>query len=730
MPSRKLGAKQETMLTGSYNPWLVVVSVLVAMLAAYTALDMAGRIVATQKEGNHWWLVCGSLAMGIGIWSMHFIGMLAFSLPMKMGYDLSITLASLLIAIASSAFALWLVCQKETSQKRLMVGALVLGGGIASMHYTGMAAMEMAPPIHYNRPLLLLSIVIAVVAAAAALEIKFYLRNKTVHVVRRRAVAAMVMGIAISGMHYTGMAAAEFPAGSTCVAGHSGVNRGWLAILIIVATIAVLAIALIVSVLDVRLAARTGVLAASLEEANQQLTYMALHDGLTRLPNRLLLEDRLERAIRSACREGRRFALMFIDLDGFKGINDAYGHHVGDLLLADVAERIEACIRASDTLARVGGDEFVLLGEVGDPEDAAGLAEKVIESVGRIFECAGYRLQVTASVGIVIGDGSERDHRGLLSNADAAMYHAKALGRNGFCFFEASMNADAQEQMRLLHDLRMAVERRELVLYYQPKFDAGSKQMIGVEALLRWVHPVRGMVPPDKFIPLAEKTGLILSIGEWVLDEACRQMQAWRTHGKIAVAVNLSSVQFASAGLVELVRETLARYEVDPRCLTLEVTESTAMRNVDASMVVLQQLSEMGVHISIDDFGTGYSSLLYLKRLPATELKIDRGFVRDLTDDAEDAAIISAIVALGKALHLTVVAEGVETEAQQEFLKRLGCDSLQGYLLGRPMAAEKLSALREEAERDVVEMVDELTQQQAGHSADHFLDHSIPMLVP
>jgi len=687
------------MLAGTYNPWLVAVSVLVAMLASYTALDMAGRIVATQKEGNGWWLACGSLAMGIGIWSMHFIGMLAFSLPMKMGYDPAITLASLLIGILSSAFALWLVCQKEATHKRLLLGALALGAGIASMHYTGMAAMRMDPPIHYNRPLLALSIGIAVAAAAAALEIAFYLRDDSARVRRQRVTAAMVMGVAIAGMHYTGMAAAQFSVGSTCAAGHAAVNRGWLAILIIVATVAVLAVALIVSVLDVRLSARTGMLAASLEEANEQLTYMALHDSLTKLPNRMLLEDRLERTIRSASRENRRFALMFIDLDGFKAVNDAYGHHIGDRLLKDVALRIEAGIRAADTLARVGGDEFVLLAEVGDPEDAAGLAEKVIESVGEAFECDGYRLQVTASIGIVIGDGSEKDHHGLLSNADSAMYHAKALGRNCYCFFESSMNAGAQEQMRLLHDLRMAVERRELVLHYQPKFNASGSEMVGVEALLRWMHPTRGMVPPDKFIPLAEKTGLILSIGEWVLDEACRQMCVWRSDGKTiaTVAVNLSSVQFAHAGLVEQVRETLRRYDLDPRCLTLEVTESTAMRNVEASMVVLQELSEMGVHISIDDFGTGYSSLLYLKRLPAKELKIDRGFVRDLSDDTEDAAIISAIVALAKALHLTVVAEGVETEQQREFLKRLGCDSLQGYLLGKPMAAEKLAGWKTNA---------------------------------
>lgn len=274
------------------------------------------------------------------------------------------------------------------------------------------------------------------------------------------------------------------------------------------------------------------------------------------------------------------------------------------------------------------------------------------------------------------------------------MYHAKGLGRNAYSFFEPSMNADVHQQLQLVQDLRRAVERHELVLHYQPKFNAPNGPIMGVEALVRWQHPQRGLVPADEFIPLAEKTGLIVPLGAWVLDEACRQMAQWQRerHAGWTVAVNLSALQFGHAALIDTVRETLARHALDPRSLMLEITESTAMRDVDASLQILQQLDAMGVRISIDDFGTGYSSLLYLKRLPASELKIDRGFVRDLAHDTEDAAIVSAIVALGQTLNLRIVAEGVETAEQQAFLTRLGCHSLQGYLLGRPMTAESLSA--------------------------------------
>ncbi|HEY9102942.1 putative bifunctional diguanylate cyclase/phosphodiesterase [Chitinimonas sp.] len=683
------------MLTGSYSSLLVLLSLLVAILAAYTALDLAGRITTAQGRAAHWWLAGGACAMGIGIWSMHFIGMLAFRLPIELGYDPHITLLSLLIAIASSALALWLVSRQTLPWSRLVGGALLMGAGVSAMHYTGMAAMRMLPGIVYRPVLFTLSVIIAVVASGAALWLAFRLRHHGAGVRLFRAAAAVLMGIAIVGMHYTGMAAAEFPLGSVCGAVRDGFSTGWLALFIISVTFAVLAIALIVSVLDLRLELRTAVLASSLNEANQELQYLALHDNLTRLPNRVLLGDRLDQAIQRARRERGLFALMFMDLDGFKAVNDAYGHRIGDLLLVAIAQRITAAVRAQDTLARVGGDEMVLLSSVGDPSDVATMAEKLTALIREPVSVEGHELRVSVSIGIALypGDGTVPDE--LLSNADAAMYHAKGQGRDSYRFFEASMNANMHNQLQLVQDLRQAQVRGELVLHYQPKFRAPAGPMTGVEALLRWQHPERGLIPPNDFIPLAEKTGLILPIGAWVLDEACRQMRSWRDAGQAprSIAVNLSALQFSHTSLIQTVRETLDRHGLEAACLTLEVTESTAMRDADASLSILQILHDMGVHISIDDFGTGYSSLLYLKRLPASELKIDRGFVRDLARDTEDAAIVAAIVALGQTLDLKIVAEGVETADQQTFLTQLGCDALQGYLLGKPMTAERLAQL-------------------------------------
>lgn len=381
---------------------------------------------------------------------------------------------------------------------------------------------------------------------------------------------------------------------------------------------------------------------------------------------------------------------MFCDLDGFKAINDSLGHHVGDLMLVEVAQRVQSIMRSQDTVARLGGDEFVMVVDLKAPEDAVTVADKLVKIINQPFHIEKHELRVSASIGIAIypEDGSSRHD--LVINADAAMYHTKRSGRNGYHFFESSMNVNAHNQLQWLQDLRLALERRFL-LHYQPKYNSPNGPVLGAEALLRWQHPVHGLVGPDEFIGLAERSGLIVPIGAWVLDEACRQMKTWYDigHEDWKIAVNLSALQFAQIDLIDLVKDTLARHGLPARCLTLEVTESTAMHDAESSLKTLQQIADLGVDISIDDFGTGYSSLLYLKRLPANELKIDRGFVRDLSDGNDDAAIISAIVALGRTLNLRIVAEGVETTKQQTFLTSVGCDALQGYLMGRPMPPDK-----------------------------------------
>ncbi|ANC82212.1 EAL domain-containing protein [Pseudomonas putida] len=679
------------MLTGSYSSSLVLISLCVAILASYTALDLTGRIATAKGRAACLWMGGGALAMGIGVWSMHFIGMLAFSLPIDLGYDLALTGFSLLIAVLSSGFALWLVSQPSLPALQLGFGALIMGAGIACMHYTGMAALRMLPGIDYDPTLFGASLLIAVGASAAALWIAFRLRTHTPYIRQIRGLAAVVMGVAIVGMHYTGMAAANFPEGSFCGALGGGLQGDSLVYLVLITTLAVLAVALLTSVLDARLEARTAELARSLTLANQELTQLALHDTLTDLPNRTLLADRIEQAIAKVAEQGGCFALMFIDLDGFKPVNDAFGHHIGDLLLKAVAARLRGHLHSQDTLARIGGDEFVLLVELQEPNDAMDVAVKQVNLVSRPFRVAEHDLQLSASLGIVLYPGNGQDQHELLRNADAAMYHAKSAGKNGYSFFDVSMNSNARQQLQLLQDLRLALEQRQFRLHYQPKFDAQACQPIGAEALLRWEHPQQGLLLPDRFIGLAEKTGLIIPIGEWVLTEACRQMRQWLDQGHHGwrMAVNLSAIQFCHAGLVDSVARALQQNGLPANCLTLEITETTAMHDADASLTVLQRLSDMGVDLSIDDFGTGYSSLMYLKRLPANELKIDRGFVRDLEQDSDDAAIVSAIVALGQALGLRIVAEGVETDKQQDFLTRLGCDSLQGYLLGQPVPAEQ-----------------------------------------
>ena len=693
----------------SYAWPLVLASLLVAVLAAYTALDLAARIsTARSTQARAWWLGGGALCMGVGIWSMHFVGMLAATLPVPVAYDPGLTLLSLLIAIAASGFALYLVSGADLTRVRLGVGALGMGGGVAAMHYTGMAAMRMSPFIAYDPWLVLLSVVIAIGASGTALWIAFRLRGRTHHIVRLRAGSAGVMGMAIAGMHYTGMAAAGFPDGSLCGVLPGGWSGQGLAPLVITAAVAVLAAAIVLSMLDRRFESRSDLLQSSLSQAHGEIAFLALHDALTKLPNRLHLERRLEQAMRESRRSARACAVLFIDLDGFKAVNDAFGHQAGDRLLGLIGQCLREAMRPGDTAARIGGDEFVVVAEGVRREDADALAARLGSALRQEFEVDGHRLRISASIGIALYPEDGRSAQDLISHADAAMYRAKAGGRDAHHFFDPSMLVNAQENLQLLADLRGALARGEFRLHYQPKLDLRSGRAVGAEALLRWASPTRGNVPPDRFLDLAEQAGLIVPIGDWVLDEACRQAAAWRAagHAHWSVAVNLSALQFDHPGLVQSVRDALRRHALPPRALVLEVTESTAMRNVEASMSILKQFEAMGVGISIDDFGTGYSSLLYLKRLPATELKVDRGFIRDVQHDADDAAIVSAIVALAQRLQQRVVAEGVETPAQQDYLKQLHCDQAQGFLFSEPVPAADFARVVARAEAHLRESDD------------------------
>ena len=609
-------------MIGQYNYSLVFVSVVVAILASYTALDLATRITASQGRSAQAWLVGGAFSMGIGIWSMHFLGMLAFSLPIAVGYDVTITLASLAIAIVIAGFALYMVSRASLGMRELILGGIL-------------------------------------------------------------------MGLGICGMHYTGMAAAQFAANTICTTGPL-VDNSWMAGVIAGATFLVLCATLCLSVIDARMASKAAMMADSLRHANDELQHLALHDSLTKLPNRALLEDRIAQAIGHARRSMLGCAILFVDLDRFKTINDSLGHFVGDELLKGVALRLRGLVRAEDTVSRLGGDEFViLLCETADTEEATGVAAKIVAALREPFRVQHQELYVTPSVGVSVYPMHGENAQTLITSADAAMYNVKQAGRNDVRVFASEMSTFFPERLMLENDLRGALEREEFVLFYQPKVDVGSGETVGMEALVRWRHPEKGLVAPDRFIPLAEETGLIVPIGRWVIHEACRQNKAWQDSGmpELRIAVNISGLQFRQKDLLDTIAASLHATGLSPECLEVEITESVVMHNASEAIVTLEKLSRMGVHVSIDDFGTGYSSLSYLKRFPIDTLKIDRSFIRDVSSDMDDAAIVRATIGLAHNLRLRVVAEGVETAEQLHFLRSLGCDEYQGYHKSRPLPA-------------------------------------------
>lgn len=427
-----------------------------------------------------------------------------------------------------------------------------------------------------------------------------------------------------------------------------------------------------------------------------KMAYLAQHDFLTGLPNRALLTDRLSRAIGQARRRHKRVGLMFLDLDYFKHINDSLGHGVGDQLLQRVAERLMLCVRDTDTVCRQGGDEFVvLLAEIEEAEDAAPVAAKLLAAFTEPCLVAGHELHVSLSIGISIYPDDGQDADEVMKNADTAMYHAKANGRNNYQFFTAEMNIRAVRRLVIEGNLRRALRQGEFALYYQPKIDIISGLMIGSEALLRWRDPELGLVYPLQFVPIAEESGLIVPIGNWVLREACRQVRAWQDSGlqAVPVSVNISAVEFRHKGFLDGVAQILQETGMPPHYLELELTESVLMQDAESSALVLESLKTMGIQLAVDDFGTGYSSLSYLKRFPINTLKIDQSFVHDLACDPDDVSIVGAMIDMGKNLKQRVVAEGVETREQLDSLRLLQCDEGQGYLFGPPLPADQFERL-------------------------------------
>jgi diguanylate cyclase len=668
-------------------------------LAAYVALDMARRIAASSRSTGRLWLLGGALALGTGIWSNHFIGLIGEQAPLGLGYGGLLSLAGWGVAVCAGGLALKLAFGGRATLLRLGLAGLVLGLGAFAAELLCFLDLAMAPALVWNPAWAADAIGSAAIGTATGSFISRRLEGRAGGIAPGlvQAGAAVVLGASLAGAHRASALAAQL-ADSAVSLNHLGMFSGnSLPLLASVGSVVLLGMLLMLSVMESRLR-------AELQNAAGRIDNATHNDALTALPNRATFERRLEAAASRGDIENKSVALLFIGLDGFKPINDTFGRPVGDQLLCEVAQRLRGGVSRDDLVARVGGDEFaVLMAFDADKPGVAALARRLMAVIAEPFDLEGRNVQITASVGMVMYPLHGAQSTSLM-HAEAAARSVKRSGGTACAFFEPHMIGGAREQLELLRDLRQAIAHQQLELYYQPKIHAPSGQITGAEALMRWHHPQRGMVSPAVFIPVAERYGLINELGNWLIEDACRQIRLWRDAGlRMRVAINLSVQQLGQEDLVPRIRETLARYRIEPKQLTCEITESAAMDDTRATLAIISELSAAGVHLSIDDFGTGYSSLAYLRKLPAEELKIDRSFVLDLETSADARAVVDAVVQLAKALSLKVVAEGVETEQQQDILRKLGCDELQGYLFAKPMSANALLlwAMNDEGPRPI-----------------------------
>ncbi|WP_326466636.1 EAL domain-containing protein [Enterobacter wuhouensis] len=677
------------MLNVSWDPVLIALSYLVAFIASFVALDSAGKIPLSSRKAAIFWRIAGGCTLGIGIWSMHFIGMLSMKMPVMMSYDLWLTLASLGISVLASTLAINIaVSGKSLSRFRLLFATLILSAGVVSMHYVGMTALLLNGSIVWDRRIVALSIAIAAIASGAALWLAFHLRDKRKGIFVNRIIASLVMGAAICAMHYTGMSAAQFGEMEHTMSG--GVSESGLSLWVSVTTLCLLGIMLIISLVDSHW--RTNRLTENLRQLNGQLELQARFDALTGLANRHQMDIRMQDCLHSALLSKKQFAVIFLDVDHFKRVNDTWGHHVGDELLITLAQRITARLTREMTLARLGADAFILLVPECDDERLNALLSALLEDMRRPLSLCGHALNSTISAGVSLYPQHGETLHELKLKADAAMHHVKEEGRNGWAIYRPEMSTAVPAKPGFLQELSQALERDQFELWYQPTWYAGQKTIHGFEALLRWRHPEQGVLLPNLFIPSLEQTGLIIPVGNWAIEAACRQLHFWTEQGfsQWTLSFNLSPIQFEQPDIFTIVSSMLQKYDLSPSRLILEVTESTALKNLDRSIELLNAFNQAGITVSIDDFGTGYSNLLMLSVLPAKELKIDKSFVSSMLENEKSRKLVETIIHIARTMEMSIVAEGIETEEQQAVLTDLGCDYLQGFLFSRPLPAEQV----------------------------------------
>lgn len=654
-----------------------------AVLSAYVSVDSAKRAGTRALAHTAAWSLAAALALATGAWAMHVIGMVPLEREFALGYRPVVLVGAWLSGVAVGMLGWFLACAGAAGVARLALGAWLLASGILLVQVSSQFALGLKPGPALSWDGMLLAMAGTLLACGLALAAMRSGREERSWSWLHQPLAVLWLAFALWWSQSQVGAAMALPLQHGSVQANLLSVRS-LSLLASLGTPILLFMTWVIAATEARMQ-------ASLRRAEGSLERQSHTDHLTGLPNRLFVEERLAASARRADQDKERRALLFIDLDGFKPINESFGHRFGDLLLQEAARRIREEAGSESVVARWAADEFIVLLEQDlDKEAVAARARTLLDRLKKPFSLEGRDVPVAASIGVAIYpvDGTQST---LITHADAAAHAAKSAGGDTYCFFEPQMMRDAREQMELLHDLRHALSRGQLELYYQPKVHAPSGQITGAEALLRWNHPVRGLISPAVFIPIAERFGLIGTIGNWVIEEACRQIRQWRDGGlRMRVAVNLSVHQLRQSDLSERIAAALSQQDINPKLLTCEITESVAMEDTESTKAFFRKLAAAGVHISIDDFGSGYSSLSYLRQLPAEELKIDRCFVVDLETSSDARAVVDAVVKLGLALGLKVVAEGVETEGQYQILRQLGCDELQGFLFAKPMAARML----------------------------------------
>ena len=772
---------------------LVGLAAFVCVLASFTAVNLLRHARKSRGQMRSLWITVSAISTGFGIWATHFVAMLAFEPGIPSGYNITLTLLSLVVAIGLTAAGLT-VALIPNWRHGPWIGGAIVAGGIAAMHYTGMAAFEVAGIVLWDPVLVFTSIVLGGAIGAVALPVGLHGEEE-----KWKIGGALLLTLAICSHHFTAMGAVSIIPYPSIEVSQSAIPAGLLAIGVAIASVALIGLALAAVVLDIRdhrrseletdrmrdladasvegllvcdgdmivsvnrsFSSLTGLTTSDLagktlescfpdqaarsellsrpnqpvemdlrhrngsltpvelilrpivfagrphhvvavrdlkarKDAEEHIYFLAHHDALTALPNRSHFNTRIDQEI-AVLAPGNRLAVLCLDLDRFKEVNDLFGHATGDKVLQLVASRVSAVLGERQMLARLGGDEFaILMPDIADPAAAGRFAETILEALRAPGSGEPSDSHIATSIGIALCPDDAPDRQSLLSHADTALYRAKTEGRNTYRFFEAKMGAEVRERRLLEHDLRLAMARDELRLSYQPQQDAKTGAVVGFEALLRWRHPIRGEISPAVFIPIAEETGAILQIGDWVLRTACREAASWPQPLKIAV--NVSAVQLYNASFFQELHQVLIETGLSPRRLEIEITETALVRDFNRALAMLRQIKALGVAIAMDDFGTGYSSLSNLRAFPFDRIKIDRSFIKSVNSNGQAATIVRAVLGLGRGLGLPVLAEGVETGEELQFLQDEMCDEVQGYLLGRPAA---IGSFRQHTHDDVV----------------------------